>query len=190
MAEISTQVRLCGFGGQGIILAGTILGYASINDGKWVAGSSSYGSAARGGSCRSDVIISDKLISFPHVIMADILIAISQKAYDVYLKDIRPEGGIVIYDEQMVATKEISGLKQIAVAATNTAIRELNSRQVANIVILSAAVAITGIVSRDALTAAIEKNIPERFRALNLKAVELGFKLGGEAVVKKTQIKG
>ncbi len=190
MAEISTQVRLCGFGGQGIILAGTILGYAGINDGKWVAGSSSYGAAARGGSCRSDVIISDKLISFPHVIMADILIAISQKAYDVYLKNIRPEGGIVIYDEQMVATKEISGLKQIAVAATNTAIRELNSRQVANIVILSAAVAITGMVSRDALTAAIEKNIPERFRALNLKAVELGFKLGGEVVVKKTKIKG
>jgi len=190
MAEISKQVRLCGFGGQGVILAGTILGYAGINDGKWVAGSNSYGTAARGGSCRADVIISDKPISFPHVIMADILIAMSQKAYDVYIKDVRPEGGIVIYDEQMVSTKEISGLKQIGIPVTNIAIKELSSKQVANIVILGAAVGITKIVNRDALTSAIEKNIPEKFKVLNLEAVELGFKLGSEAIVKETNIKG
>ena len=188
MAEISTQVRLCGFGGQGVILAGTILGYACINDKKWVAGSSSSGAAARGGSCRSDVIISDKPIRFPHVIAADILIALSQKAYDIYLKNIRPQGGIVIYDEQMVAAEEMSGVKQIGVAATSAAMKELNSKQVANIVILSAAVAITGIVSRDALTAAIAENIPQGFRDLNLKAVELGFELGSTA--KRMEVKG
>ncbi|MFC1913195.1 2-oxoacid:acceptor oxidoreductase family protein [Chloroflexota bacterium] len=178
MAEISTQVRLCGFGGQGVILAGTILGYAGINDEKWVASSSSYGSAARGGSCRSDVIISDKPIRFPHVIAADILIALSQKAYDIYLKNIRPQGGIVIYDEQMVAVAETSGVKQIGVAATSAAMKEFNSKQVANIIILSAAVAITGIVGRDALMAAIEENVPQKFRDLNLKAVGLGLNLG------------
>jgi len=190
MAEISTQVRLCGFGGQGVILAGTILGYAGINDGKWVASSSSYGTAARGGSCRSDVIISDKPIGFPHVIRADILVAMSQKAYDVYIKDIKPEGGIVIYDEQTVSTKEISGLKRVAVSATDTAIRELDSKQVANIVILAAAVGITKMVSRNALISAIKGNIPERFKDLNLKAVELGFKLGNEAILEGTDRKG
>lgn len=190
MAEISAQVRLCGFGGQGVILAGTILGYAGINDGKWVAGSNSYGAAARGGSCRADVVISDKPISFPHVIMSDILIAMSQKAYDVYIKDVRVEGGIVIYDEQMVSAKEINGLKQVGIPVTNIAIKELSGRQVANIVILGVAVAITKVVSRGALTSAIEKNIPERFKDLNLKAVKLGFKLGSGAVVKETNIKG
>lgn len=178
MAEISTQVRLCGFGGQGVILAGTILGYAGINDEKWVAGSNSYGAAARGGTCRADVIISDKPISFPHVVEADVLIAMSQKAYDVYIKNVETGAGIVIYDEQMVSPKEISGLKQIGIPATNAAIRELNSKQVVNIVILSSAVEITKIVNRDALISAIEENVPERFKALNLEAVELGFKLG------------
>jgi len=184
MAEISRQVRLCGFGGQGVILAGTILGYAGINDGKWVAGSNSYGAAARGGSCQADVIISDKPISFPHVVVADILIALSQKAYDVYIKDVKSEGGIVIYDEQMVSAKELSGVKQIGIPVTNIAIKELSGKQVANIVILGAAVGITRVVNRDALTSAIEKNIPEKFKVLNLKAVELGFKLGSEAILK------
>lgn len=178
MAETSTQVRLCGFGGQGVILAGTILGYAGINDGKWVAGSNSYGAAARGGSCQADVIISDKPISFPHVITADILIAMSQKAYDTYIENVERETGIVIYDEQMVSPKEISNLKQIGVPVTNTTIRELNNKLVANIVILGAAVGRTKITTRDALIAAIENNIQERFKGLNLKAVELGFKLG------------
>jgi len=145
-------------------------------------------SSSPGGSCRSDVIISDKPVKFPHVIAADILIALSQKAYDIYLKNIRPQGGIVTYDEQMVAAEEMSGVKQIGVAATSAAMKELNSKQVANIVILSAAVAITGIVSRDALTAAIAENIPQRFRDLNLKAVELGFELGSAA--KRTEVKG
>jgi len=176
MEEIK-QIRLCGFGGQGVILAGTILGYAGINDDKWVAGSSSYGAAARGGACRADVIISDKPIRFPHIIKADILIAMSQKAYNVYIENVEKGAGIVIYDEQIVSTKEISGLKQIGVPVTNTAIRELNSKLVANIVILGAAVGITKIVNRDALISAIEKNVPERFKVLNLEAVKLGFKL-------------
>jgi len=190
MAEINRQVRLCGFGGQGVILAGAILGYAGINDKKWVASSSSYGSAARGGSCRSDVIISDEPIRFPHVIAADILIAMSQKAYDVYLENMKPEGGIVVYEKQLVVAKERSGLKQVGVAATNAAIKELDSRQVANIIILAAAVAITGIVGQDALKTALTENIPERFRALNLKAVELGFRLGSAATSKEMGRKG
>lgn len=177
MAEINTQIRLCGFGGQGVILAGMILGNASINDKKWVASSSSYGSAARGGSCRSDVIISSKEIRFPYLIAADILIAMSQKAYDIYVDNTKIQGGIVVYDKQMVNAKEVSGLKQIGVAATNAAMTELKSKQVANIVTLSAAVAITDIVSRKALVIAIEENIPAKLRDVNLKAVELGFNL-------------
>ena len=185
MAETNAQVRLCGFGGQGVILAGTILGYAGIDDGKWVAGSNSYGAAARGGSCHSDVVISDKPISFPHVIMADVLVAMSQKAYDTYVKNVNSEGGIVIYDEHLVSAREIGNLKQIGISATGGAIKELKSKQVANIVILGAAVEVSGVVNKNALTAAMEKNIPEKFKALNLKAVELGFKLGRDAMAKE-----
>lgn len=184
MAEIK-QIRLCGLGGQGIILAGTILSYAGINDGKWVAGSSSYGLAARGGACRAEVVISDEPIVFPHVTKADILIAMSESAYNKYIEDVETETGIVIYDEQMVPAKEISGLEHLGVPATSMAIKELNNKLVANIIILGAAVEITKIVTKGALVAAIEKNVPERFKVLNLEAVELGFSLGNKAMNNK-----
>lgn len=177
MAEVK-QIRLCGLGGQGIVLAGTILGHAAINDGKWVAGSSSYGAEARGSVCRAEVIISDEPIIFPHMTKADILIAMSQEAYDKYIKDMGKEGEIVIYDERMVSTKEVSGLKQIGFPVTSVATKELDNKLVANMVILGTAAEVTKIVTKDALISAIEKNVPERFRVLNLKAVELGFKLG------------
>jgi len=175
MGEIK-QIRLCGFGGQGIILAGTILGHAGINDGKWVAGSNSYGAAARGGSCRAEVVISDRPIAFPLVIKADILVAMSQKAYDEYIEDVG-ENGLVIYDEP-VSINEIGHLEQVGIPATSVATRELNNKQVANVVILGAAVEMTRIVSREALIAAIESNVQAGFQTLDLKALELGFKLG------------
>ena len=174
MGEVK-QIILCGFGGQGVILAGTILGYAGINDGKWVAGSSSYGSQARGGYARSEVVISDEQISFPRVIEADILVAMFQSAYDKYIEYVGSENGIVIYDKPLVSTKEINGLKQIGIPATNIAATELNNKQVANMVILGIAVGITKIVTKGALISAVEKNVPERFKTLNLKAVELGL---------------
>ncbi len=174
MAEIK-QIRVCGFGGQGIILAGTVLGHAGINDGKWVVGSSSYGAVARGGPSRADVILSDKPIIFPYLIEADILIALSQEAYDNYIEDVKRDS-IVIYDEQLVSPRDIR-LKQIGIPATNVAIEELN-KQVANIIILGATVEMTKITTNDALIAAIEETVERRFKDSNLKAVDTGFKLG------------
>jgi len=172
------QIRLCGFGGQGVILAGTILGYAAVNDGRWASGSNSYGAQARGGAARSEVVISTEPIKFPHVIQSDILIALSQMAYDTYSKDVCEQGAVVIYDDLMVKPHTITGAQQIPVPATSTAIRELDSKQVANVVILGASVAITGIVSKQALTASIGKHVEERFKELNLRALEVGCRLG------------
>jgi 2-oxoglutarate ferredoxin oxidoreductase subunit gamma len=177
MGEIK-QIRLCGFGGQGIVLGGTILGHAGINDGKWVAGSSSYGSEARGSACRAEVIISDEPIIFPHVIKPDILIAMSQEAYDRYIKDMGQDGETVIYDELMVCIKEMSGLRQLGFPASSVATKELGNDLVANMVILGIVAEVTRIVSQNALLSAIEKNVPQRFKALNLRAAETGFKLG------------
>ncbi len=179
MGELK-QIRICGFGGQGVILAGTILGYAAINDGKWVSGSNAYGAQARGGSARSEVVISKEPIKFPHVIESDILIALSQSAYDEYIKNVAEEDTLVIYDDLMVNPHNLRGAKQIGVPATNTAIHELNRKQVANIIILGASVAITGIVSKQALVSSITENVEERFRELNLKALEIGYNLGEE----------
>lgn len=176
MAAIE-QIRLCGFGGQGIILAGAILGHAVVKDGKWVAQTSSYGAAARGGSCRADVVISDEPIIFPHLIEADVLVAMFQSAYDHFIKDTK-DSGLVIYDDQLVSPGSVDGLKHISIPATATAVEELNGRHVANIVILGAVAEITKIVGKDALISAVEEDVPERFKSLNLKAVDIGFKLG------------
>jgi 2-oxoglutarate ferredoxin oxidoreductase subunit gamma len=173
--EETRQIRVSGFAGQGIILAGAVLGHAAVRDGKWVAGSSSYGAAARGGSCRSDVVISDKPILFPHVIEPDILIAMSQEAYDRYTRNIDRENGMVFYDQFTVSVKDIPGVKQVGVSSTELAAKELNNAQAANMVILSVMAAMTEIVSQNAMISAVNENVPARFRDVNMQAVKLGF---------------
>jgi len=176
MGEVK-QVRLSGFGGQGVVLAGTILGYAAIKDGKWVAGSSSYGAQARGGSARSDVVLSGGPIVFPNMNEADILVAMAQTAYTKYTEELAQEAW-VIYDDELVSARSIEHATQIGFPATASALKELKQQQSANIVILGALAAITGIVSKGALSAAIGENVSERFKELNLKALELGYRLG------------
>lgn len=172
------QIRLCGTGGQGIVIAGTILGFAAIYDGQWVSGSDSYGAQARGGLAVSELVVSREPIVFPHVIKSDILIALSQNTYDKYIKNTCKEGGIVIYDDFMVIPQERTKVKQVAVPATNAAIRELDNRQVANVIILGAAEALTDIVSKQALISSVKENVQDRFKALNLKALDVGYVMG------------
>jgi 2-oxoglutarate ferredoxin oxidoreductase subunit gamma len=172
------QVILCGFGGQGIVLAGTILGQAAFSDGKWVSSTNSYGSAARGGACRAEVVISERPIIFPFVIAADTLIAMYQTAYDKYIGRVKPGEGVVIYDERFIP-EEMKGLRHVGVPATDTAVEELGTGIVANVIMLSAAVEMTDVVSKKALESAIRGIIPERLRQLNLKAMDIGFRLGG-----------
>lgn len=173
------QAVICGYGGQGIVLAGTILGQAAFNDGKWVGGTNSYGAASRGGACRAEVVISDQPISYPYVIEADVLMAMYQTAYSKYIGEVRREEGIVIYDDQFVSPGEVAGLRQVPIPATRTAIEDFKSEIVANMVMLGAAVEITGLVTRDALRSAVAEKVAERLRELDLKAVEAGFRLGG-----------
>jgi 2-oxoglutarate ferredoxin oxidoreductase subunit gamma len=171
------QAILCGSGGQGIVLAGAILGQAAFNDGKWVSSAGSYGAAARGGACRAEVVISEMPIIFPYVIAADTFIAMYQTAYDKYIGRVKPGGGVVIYDEEFVP-EEMKGLRYVGIPATRTAIEELNSGMVANVIILSAAVEITDVVGKEQLECAIREVIPEKLRELNLKAMDIGIRLG------------
>jgi len=171
------QVMMCGFGGQGIVFSGTILGQAAFSDGKWVSSTNSYGSAARGGACRAEVVISDKPIIFPYVVAVDMLIAMYQTAYDKYIERVKPGEGVIIYDERVIP-KEIKGLEHVGIPAIEMAVKELGNGTVANVIILSAAVDITEIVSKKALESAIREIVPERLKQLNLKAMDIGFKLG------------
>ena len=177
MAEI-TQIRLSGFGGQGIILAGTLLGQAGVIDGKYVAESSSYGAQARGSGCKSEVVFSDRPIDFPRVTVADILLVMSQGAYDAYHNDVKAGSGIILYEEGQVVAKEGLNVKQIGIPATEYAIQKLKNSQVANIIFLGALIEISKIVPSLAIRKAIRAHVSERFRSLNLRAIRIGTDLG------------
>jgi len=174
------QIRLSGFGGQGIILAGTLLGQAGVIDGKYVAESSSYGAQARGSGCKSEVVFSDRPIDFPRVTTADVLFVMSQGAYDVYYADVKADSGIILYDDGQVVAKEDLIVEQIGIPATDYAIKKLKNSQVANIILLGALIEISEIVPSLALQKAIRVHVSERFRSLNLKALRIGTDLGRE----------
>ena len=172
------QVRICGFGGQGVVLAGVILGHAGILDGKYAAQSSSYGAEARGSACKSEVVISDEWIDYPHVLKADMLLAMSQPAYNKYSCDVAREGGVIFHDEELVKPEAQIKVPHFSVPATQRALDTLDNRMVANTILLAAGVEATGIVTRHSLRLALERNIVGKHFEINKKAVDLGFQLG------------
>ena len=178
MPEI-TQVRLSGFGGQGIVLAGILLGEAGVIDGKYVAGSNSYGAQARGSSCLSEIAFSNGPIDFPHLTTADILVAMSQGAYDIFCEDVKEKSGLILFDQYQVTPREGLDLMQVGIPATEYALKKLKDKQIANVVLLGALIAITKIVSVKATQKTIRTRVSEGFRSLNLKALEIGIELGG-----------
>ncbi len=174
------EIRICGFGGQGIILAGFIIGKAaSVFMDYNAVQYQSYGPEARGGAARSEVIISDKKITYPRVTDVDLLIAMSQDAYDKYGDDVSDKT-ITIIDPDLVNGEEKKG-KLFKIRAQHIA-EKLGNKIVANIAMIGAATAISGFLDPEAVKKAIEDTVPERFKDLNLKAFEEGFKAGKDAV--------
>jgi 2-oxoglutarate ferredoxin oxidoreductase subunit gamma len=177
MTEIR-QIRLSGFGGQGVVLAGILLGEAGAIDGKHVSGSNSYGAQARGSGCKSEIVFSEGPIDFPHLTTADILVAMSQGAYKMYCEDVRGDSGLILYDQSLVSPRDDLRVKQLGVPATEVSVKRLKNKQAANIVLLGVLIETTGIVSPKAMQKAIALHVSERFRALNLKALRIGMDLG------------
>ncbi|UCD71088.1 MAG: 2-oxoacid:acceptor oxidoreductase family protein [Syntrophobacterales bacterium] len=168
----AVQVRFGGFGGQGIVLAGLLLGRAASFDSKFVAGSNSYGAQARGSACRSEVIISEDPIDFPHVTIPDILVVMSQRAYELFSRQLA-RGGLIFYDSQFISPRRRRGV--VEVSATGMALQDIGDKRVANVILLAAVVATTGIVSQEALLRAIDESVKDRHLEFNKKAAALGF---------------
>ena len=169
-----TEVRLTGFGGQGVVLAGVILARAAMYDGKEVAQNQSFGPEARGGACQSGVVISDEPILYPYVDEPDILVAMSQEALDKHTDSLK-EGGTLILDSDMITRiPEKSGIKISKVAATSTATEKLGKGILANIIMLGALSSLTGIVSKKAMNRAVKESVPKGTEEINLKALDEG----------------
>ncbi|MEM3565473.1 MAG: 2-oxoacid:ferredoxin oxidoreductase subunit gamma [Candidatus Bathyarchaeia archaeon] len=176
------EIRFAGFGGQGIIKSGIMVATAAcIYGGKHAVQTQSYGPESRGGACRSEVVIADDEIDFPKVTEPDILVVMSQHAYNEYAETVK-KGGTIILDPDMIPNeREIEGVKVFKVPATRMA-EELGRRIVANVVMLGAFAAITGMVDKEALKESIKANVPKGTEELNLKAFEMGYGYGKKVV--------
>ena len=167
------DIRLCGSGGQGLIMMGIILAEAiGVYDGKEVAQTQSYGPEARGGSSKAEVIVSDAEIDYPKAMKVDLLLAMNQKALDEYYEDLKPEGMLIV-DSTFVKT--IPRATAIQIPFTGIARDRFKKEMVANIIALGAISELTSIVSKKAVEAAVLSRVPRGTEKLNRDALKAGM---------------
>ena len=174
------EIRVAGYGGQGIIRAGLMLAMAAClydKIKKNAVQTQSYGPEARGGACKSEVVISDREIDFPKVIEPDVLIVMSQEAYNTYVDTVK-KGGTLLLDSDLVPKEKVtSHIRVFKVPATKIA-EEVGKTLVANVVMLGALTSITNLVSAKSMKKSVLNAIPRGTEKLNLEAFKRGYDYG------------
>ena len=169
-----------GSGGQGVITAAIILAEAAVlHEGLNAVQSQSYGAAARGGATRTDVIISDAIIDYPKVIQPNLLVCLTQDAYNKFYEIIRP-GGLLITDSRYVKTQKKVDAQQKEIPIYNNVMEKIGKPIVFNIAMLGTLIGITELLSPDSIMKVLETRIPSDFLDLNRQALDLGLTLGAE----------
>jgi 2-oxoglutarate ferredoxin oxidoreductase subunit gamma len=180
-----TELRLTGFGGQGVIRFGYLLGKAaSIYDGKQATMTQSFGPEARGSACSSQVVISDDRVLYPYVTVPHIVVAMSQEGFAKHAENIR-EGGTLVIDEDLVKPERTKkGVELFAIPSTRFA-EEMGAKIVANIVMFGFFTAVTELIKPESAKKAIESSFREKLIDLNLKAFDKGYQHGKEQLAQK-----
>ncbi len=173
-----TEIRVAGFGGQGVILSAIVIGKAaSINQGGYATMTQSFGPEARGGACAAQVILDQEPILYPYVTQPDILVIMSQEAYTKFAGEVK-DGGLLIVEQDLVRVDNVKpGVRLFSVPATRLA-EELGKRMVLNIVMVGFFAAVTNLLDPKALRDAVLDSVPPSFRDLNAKAFDKGFEYG------------
>jgi 2-oxoglutarate ferredoxin oxidoreductase subunit beta len=174
-----TEVQLGGFGGQGIISAGKIIGQAAaIYDGREVCFTQSYGPEARGGSAGSQVAMARDPIHHPHIIEPTSAIIMSQGAYEKYIPSLAT-GGVLLIDDGLVVPSEDHRQDVTTHGIPATQIAEgLGNSRAANTVMLGFWTAIVGAVSKEAMRQAVAESVPRKTVEVNMKAFDKGYERG------------
>jgi len=172
-----TEIRVAGFGGQGVILSAIVLGKAaSIYQGEFATMTQNFGPEARGGACSAQLVLSDSPVLYPYVTRPDILVVMSQEAYARFAPELK--GGTLIVEQDLVRVDGLKGdIKVFSVPATRIA-EELGKRMVLNSVMVGFFTAVTHLLEPDAVRKAVADSVPPSFRELNLKAFEKGIEYG------------
>jgi 2-oxoglutarate ferredoxin oxidoreductase subunit gamma len=168
-----------GSGGQGVITAAILLAEAAvIHEGLNAVQSQSYGAEARGGATRSDVIISDSIINYPKVIQPNVLVCLTQEAYNKYMAIIRP-GGMLITDRRYVKTERRVDAQQFELPMHQSVMEQIGNPIVFNICMLGAVLGLNeGLVKPESILSVLRQRLPSKFLEMNRQALELGMQLG------------
>jgi 2-oxoglutarate ferredoxin oxidoreductase subunit gamma len=173
---MNKEIRICGFGGQGIILTGMIIGKAAaLYDNKFSSLIQAFGPEARGSSCSAQVIISDTKILYPYITSSDVMVAMSQEAYKRFVPELKV-GGIILYDDELVTPDNNVDARAYGIPVTRIAERDLKKKMVMNIIMIGFFAAKAGIISVEAARKAVLDSVPKGTEDVNTKAFELGLK--------------
>lgn len=172
------EIRVAGFGGQGVILSAVVMGKAAaIYEGKDSSVMQSYGPEARGTACSGSVVISDDRVGYPYVTKPDILVALSKDGYAKYRSSLKKNGILIIERDLVELDKKDEEKNVFSIPATKIA-EELGKKIVANIVMLGYFTKVAGVISYNSMKKSVLETVPAKFRELNEKAFDTGYHYG------------
>ncbi len=172
-----TEIKIAGFGGQGIVTLGRLITFTAYNAGKYATETIAYGGEAWGGSSWADVVVDDEEVDHPRCPHPDIAILLSQEAAAIFAGAVR-EGGLVLYDP--VTVEKLSprpGTQVYAIPAINTAREGLRMAVVANTVMFGAFVVFSGLFSPESAEKGIRSTVPPEALGANLQAFRKGVEI-------------
>ncbi len=180
-----SEIRIAGFGGQGIILAAVVVGKAAaLYQGGYATMTQSFGPEARGGSSSAQVILSAEPILYPYITQPDVLVVMSQEAFTRFTPELK-HGGTLIIEQDLVRVDQLpAGVRVFSIPATRLA-EELGRKVVLNIVMVGFFAAVTRLLEPDALRKAVADSVPSALRSLNLRAFDKGFEHGAALTASK-----
>lgn len=174
-----TELRIAGFGGQGVILAGMVIGRAAtIHDNKFVTLTQSFGPEARGSACSVQLIVSPEPVLYPYITCPEILVVMSQEACTRFCCDIKP-GGVLLYEQDLIklSKKCAPQVRTFGIPATRLA-EELGRKLVLNMVMVGFVTAMTSLTTAQAGRKSVTDSVPKGTEQLNLAAFDKGYEYG------------
>lgn len=173
-----TEIRIAGFGGQGVIMSAMVVGKAaSIFEGGFATMTQSFGPEARGGACSAQVILSDSPVLYPYVTHPDILVVMSQEAYSKFSPELKSSGTLVIEQDLVKIGNIPAGTRVFSCPATRLA-EELGKKMVLNIVMVGFFAAVAKLLKPESLRGAVSDSVPPAFKELNERAFDKGYEYG------------
>ena len=183
---VRTEIKIGGFGGQGVILSGYIIGRAaSIYDNKFATMIQAFGPEARGSSTSAQLIVSDEQITYPYITAPNLMVLMSQEAYTKFSSEL-VSGGTLITEEELVTPHNLrKDVQHFSIPATRFA-EELGKKMVLNIVMMGFTTAISNVVNEQAMIDAVKVSVPKGTEDLNLRAFLKGLEYGKNILKEKS----